>query len=402
MSTTTTNSLWFPRLYREHILACQTSAWYPLFERKTIKCTIIPALSDDFKAYLESDGIIIPEGAEDRGPSIEMSDDEAQESDSDDDPPQRYAFPELDAQIRQAISTYDAVFPKLNWTAPKDAAWMLSTNAPLKCTSPADVYLLLKSSDFAMHDLDEAGIFEGCVDQALPSNGLNGEHGIGDDADMSSVSSAELHENSVGYNLELVLKKWYEVERSREVRCFIRDNRLLAISQRDPNFFEHLVPLETQNRIRATVWSFWRREVKNKFANGRVPNYVLDLLLTRDLSRAHIVDFNPYAPRTDSLLFEWSELAELHEQALSSEERLGLQSLSLEESAADEQLVSEATLPPLRIVTSPNQATRPAYSHNMVPAEALSDNAMQFAAQMAVEMAQRAREAQELEARRNG
>ncbi|KAG9128490.1 hypothetical protein FRC07_009714 [Ceratobasidium sp. 392] len=327
-----------------------------------------------------------------------MSDDDGEESDSD-EPAMRYSFPELDLQIRQAISAYGAVFPKLNWTAPKDAAWMLSTNAPLRCTSPADVYLLLKSSDFAMHDLDDTRIFEGCVDQTLPLNGINSEHANGIRADLSS-ESPDLTGNHSEYKLELVLKKWYEVERSREVRCFIRDNRLLAMCQRDPNFFEHLVPQATQDEIRSKVTSFWQSEIKNKFASGRVTSYVLDLLLTRDLSRAHVVDFNPYAPRTDPLLFEWSELAELHEQAEASDAHAGLQSLSLEEQTANRQLSINLELPPLRIVTSPNQATRPAYGHNMVPAEALSDNAMQFAAQMAVEMAQRAREVQDAEGRR--
>jgi hypothetical protein len=109
-----------------------------------------------------------------------------------------------------------------------------------------------------------------------------------------------------------------------------------------------------------------------------------------------VVDFNPYAPRTDPLLFEWVELAELHQQVLIAETQLGLHSLSLNE-IADERSSAETVLPMLRVVTSPNQAARPMYSHNMIPADALSDNAMRFAAEMAVEMAQRAREVQEAE-----
>lgn len=31
----------------------------------------------------------------------------------------RFAFPELDAQIRECIRTYGAVFPKLNFSSPK-------------------------------------------------------------------------------------------------------------------------------------------------------------------------------------------------------------------------------------------------------------------------------------------
>ena len=75
-----------------------------------------------------------------------------------------------------------------------------------------------------------------------------------------------------------------------------------------------------------------------------------DFLLTRDLSRGHIVDFNPYAPRTDPLLFTYDELC-----ALSND--------------------SNRT-PALKTVDSGlhGVATRssPANMHNMVPFEMLS------------------------------
>ncbi|CAE6481403.1 unnamed protein product [Rhizoctonia solani] len=409
VSSTNATTHLFPPLYRRDVLACQTSKWYPTFQRKTIRTTIITGLGEDFRAYLESDGLIIPEGAEDRQPTAELSSDEEIESDDDDDsgPMARFSFPELDRQIRQAISSYDAVFPKLNWTAPKDAGWMLTSSGPLRCTSPADVYLLLKSSDFATHDLDKSRIFEGCLDDSRAtgsqiangfSNGL-----VSQSVPNSSELTPDPSQGDPDIRLELVLKKWYEIERSREVRCFIRDNRLLAMSQRDSNFYEHLLPQETQDLMRSTISTFWNQEVKSKFAGGQVTNYVMDLLLTRDLSRAHIVDFNPYAPRTDPLLFEWSELAELHARAEELGIESGIDSLHLEERTqtdpTDNQAIS-GTTPLLRIVTSPNQSARPMYSHNMIPADALSDNAMRFAAEIAVEMAQREREAQETEVRR--
>ena len=31
---------------------------------------------------------------------------------------------------------------------------MLPAGSPMKCTAPADVYMLLKSSDYVLHDLD--------------------------------------------------------------------------------------------------------------------------------------------------------------------------------------------------------------------------------------------------------
>lgn len=79
------------------------------------------------------------------------------------------------------------------------------------------------------------------------------------------------------------------------------------------------------------------------------PTDTFDFLLTRDLSRGHIVDFNPYLPRTDPLLFTYEEL---HAILLARE---GLE---------------------LRVVDSPAHpaAARnaPAHQHNMVPIEALT------------------------------
>lgn len=80
---------------------------------------------------------------------------------------------------------------------------MLPAGSPLKCTSPADVYMLLKSSDFVLHDLDRAALFEACEG--------------GDDQQSD-------------YELELVLRKWYPVDRSRELRCFVRREKLLGAS----------------------------------------------------------------------------------------------------------------------------------------------------------------------------
>lgn len=88
---------------------------------------------------------------------------------------------------------------------------------------------------------------------------------------------------------------------------------------------------------------------------------VFDLLLTRDLSRGHILDFNPYAPRTDPLLFSYEELHALFIRAVCEPSNGRTTNLDL---------------PELRAVDSPMHpaATRnaPAHQHNMVPIEALN------------------------------
>lgn len=217
------------------------------------------------------------------------------------------------------------MFPKLNFTSPKDAAWVLPPSSPLKCTSPADVYLLLKSSDFIPHDLHASSVFEGCIDASSPT--------------------------APGYQLELVLRKWYSVDRSREFRCFVRDNVLIGICQRDTNFYDYMLERETRDKIRSTATKFWTEEVKKRWKGGE--NYVFDILFTRDLSRAHVVDINPYAPRTDTLLFSYEELEELRVRNQSSPD--------------------PTTIPELRTITSHGEvASAPANQHNMVPMEALS------------------------------
>lgn len=79
----------------------------------------------------------------------------------------------------------------------------MNAGPPLQCRAPSDVYLLLKASDFVLHDLDHA--YDGCVDAPERS-------------DRSDIC--------------LVLKQWFEMLRSNEFRCFVRGRRLLGASSR--------------------------------------------------------------------------------------------------------------------------------------------------------------------------
>jgi len=148
--------------------------------------------------------------------------------------------------------------------------------------------------------------------------------------------------------LELVLRKWYPVDRSRELRCFVRENILIAISQRDTNFYEFWNEPNTQAKVSSSIQDFWRSSVLPKWTSSE--DYIFDFLLTRDFSKGHIVDFNPYAPKTDPLLFTYEELRDL--------------------------IRSEIHLPVLRVIDSPSHpaaaANAPAHQHNMIPFEAVS------------------------------
>ena len=132
---------------------------------------------------------------------------------------------------------------------------MLPAGSPMKCTSPSDVYMLLKSSDFVLHDLDRAQLFEGCE---------------GEQPD---------------YQLELVLRKWYPVDRSRELRCFVRRERLIGayrviianvladvyaagISQRDPNYYDFWNEPQTQHKVVQAVQNFWEEHIRGKWESA--------------------------------------------------------------------------------------------------------------------------------------
>lgn len=55
----------FPLQTPSYILSFQFSSWYPAFSDVSIKSTVIRPLSDEFKQYLESESVFVPEGSED-------------------------------------------------------------------------------------------------------------------------------------------------------------------------------------------------------------------------------------------------------------------------------------------------------------------------------------------------
>lgn len=65
MPVPTTSPTLFPPLTPPAVLAFQFSAWYPRFASHSIKSTVIRPLTADFKEYLDSEGVFLPEGSED-------------------------------------------------------------------------------------------------------------------------------------------------------------------------------------------------------------------------------------------------------------------------------------------------------------------------------------------------
>ena len=84
----------------------------------------------------------------------DWDDEEDQQQDAEHDDNVFSQFQDIQDKIDASIQEMGgAVFPKLNWSSPKDAKWIMPGNT-IKCQNVSDVYLLLNSSDHIGDDLD--------------------------------------------------------------------------------------------------------------------------------------------------------------------------------------------------------------------------------------------------------
>ncbi|XP_051817388.1 cell division cycle protein 123 homolog isoform X3 [Antechinus flavipes] len=223
---------------KEQVLHCQFSAWYPLFRSLTIKSVILP-LPQNVKDYLLDDGTLVVSGRDDppthsqpdsdnEGEEIQWSDDENTTTLT------APEFPEFDIKVQEAINSLGgSVFPKLNWSAPRDAYW-IAMNSSLKCKTLSDIFLLFKSSDFITHDFTQPFIH--CTDDSP-------------DPCME---------------YELVLRKWCELIPGAEFRCFVKENKLIGISQRDyTQYYDHIS--KQNEEICRSIQDFFKKHIQYKF-----------------------------------------------------------------------------------------------------------------------------------------
>lgn len=298
----------------EALYYTQYSIWYPLFRKHAPKSTVIDIASvqPELLSWLESDTFVLPEGS---GPSTSFAEtsnensdlnDEDEESD-DEDEAEPVKLEALDKAIREVIEKYDGgpVFPKLNWSAPLDAGFMLPGNN-LQCLHPEDVYLLLKSSEFVGRDLEQIAQTSLSPFQAQET----------EPASLDISTSTTTPQSNLQLRPQLVLKKWFTFSRSHEFRCFVRSSQLIAICQRDVTFYDHLQSPHLQSQIRSAIYAFWEDVLARK-EGWKIKDYVFDVYLTKDLGRVWLVDVNAWLPRTDPLLFGFEELEEIHRREIS-------------------------------------------------------------------------------------
>ncbi|CAG2101466.1 unnamed protein product [Medioppia subpectinata] len=317
----------------KHVLNCGFSQWYSLFADISIDSKSMK-LSDDFIQYLLSDGIVLPKSGSDgnddeiiedhdwgddndhqngfpRLPDGGGDDSDGQSSGAEAAAPE---FPEMDAFMRSALDSLGAVFPKLNWSSCEDSSWMSATGT--RCLTPDDVYLLLKSSDRIVHDLTQP--FKDCTDETPPV-----EH-------------------------ELVLKKWVDMNPSMEFRCFVANNQLIGITQRDVrSYYEHIG--HQKEDIIGDIHRLFVTRIQNQFPDR---DFVMDVYRpTR--GRVVLVDMNPFGATTDSLLFDWEELYTRRLDIITTDDETPI-------------------VPEFRFLTSGAGVQPQRYSMNSLPIEALN------------------------------
>ncbi|XP_030071981.1 translation initiation factor eIF2 assembly protein isoform X1 [Microcaecilia unicolor] len=238
---------------------------------------VILPLPQNVKDYLLDDGTLVVSGREDSSASSQTANNNEDEAEwSDDENTTTLTapeFPEFASKVQEAINSLGgSIFPKLNWSAPRDAYW-IALNSSLKCKTVSDIFLLFKSSDFITRDFTQPFIH--CADDS-PDPCMD---------------------------YELVLRKWCELIPGAEFRCFVKENKLIAISQRDyTQHYEHIC--KQREEICRSIQDFFRKHIQYKFLDE---DFVFDIY--RDSSgRVWLIDFNPFGEVTDSLLFTWDEL----------------------------------------------------------------------------------------------
>merc|ERR1711964_448898 len=110
--------------------------------------------------------------------------------------------------------------------------------------------------------------------------------------------------------LTLVLRRWHELHESNEFRCFVRDSKLVAISQRQTSgFFEHLTKPEEATALHSVIQDFFDGHICDEFSLSR---YVFDIYVdVAPRRRVWLVDFSPWGSTTDPCLFDWDEITQL-------------------------------------------------------------------------------------------
>jgi len=187
-----------------------------------------------------------------------------------------------------------------------------------RCACFAEVAMLLRASDCVAHDLASAR--QSCEDFVRPEDARRNARKVGAGAEEGAASNAvdcdaedAREEDSSGdawvddgFQYYLALRKWYPGLRPEsEFRCFVRERKLVAVSQRDSSAYYPSLP-GWSSEVQPKIEVFFEEVIEPQFGSN---NYTFDVYVTTD-GRVKLIDFNPWGGYTLPLLFTWEELEE--------------------------------------------------------------------------------------------
>lgn len=274
--------------------------WHPIFKSVTFKTRIIPTNLRFFQ-YLSADGIYIhpkyrnsqPKGSldidqieeiESKIPTNEAVSNKNNEDFSSNQelmPEELAIFEEFDQLIINALEEFEnKCFVKLNWKAARD----IETWIPKQmCQNIEDVFMSLKSS----------AIIGEMLENCFPKT-----EDLKNEKDLDNAGG-----------LYLIIKKWYDLNKALEFRCFVRKNILIAASQRyTKNCYVFLKDETFQKTLIEKIDLFFKENLHGKFPDM---NFVFDAYVEIRENKSYrvwLVDINPWGTFTNSLLFSWEEL----------------------------------------------------------------------------------------------
>ena len=262
---------------------CQFHVWYPRFGPRYAGRVVSIPLDDAFAAYLRSDGMKVSDASRAFGrPASSSSSSSSASSDasaaafaaawiaSDSEDDDLAPFAGLVSQIDDAIAKLGgSVLARLNWSSPRDATWM-NPFRTMRCTNADEVILMIKASDRIASDLYDPATSAAAAASTLPCSSSPPR------ASAADGPSPQGHASSPASGLVLNLRKWYDFQRSRELRCFVLRRRLVAVCQRYGNENAETMRNAPDSVLRA-VRQFYADVVMPRVA---LPSFAFDVHLS--------------------------------------------------------------------------------------------------------------------------
>jgi hypothetical protein len=112
------------------------------------------------------------------------------------------------------------------------------------------------------------------------------------------------------YTPHLFVRQWVDINPSAEFRCFVKQRRLVGISQYDCKNLGHC-PVIARNSaaIQDAIYSFFPRFSES----SHLDDVVFDVFISDFDSitglQVRMLELNPFHPKTDACLFSWAEPA---------------------------------------------------------------------------------------------